>query len=55
MVKTQVFLTRAEDFDAMNEVYREFFPGDCPARSTTVTGLVRDFMLIEIECIAHVG
>ena len=52
VVKTQVFLTKAEDFDAMNEVYAEFFPDECPARSTTVTGLVRDFMLIEIECIA---
>ena len=55
VVKTQVFLTRAEDFDAMNEVYREFFAADCPARSATVTGLVRDFMLIEIECIAWTG
>ena len=55
VVKTQVFLTRAEDFDAMNDVYGEFFPEPCPARSTTVTGLVRDFMLIEIECIAYTG
>jgi 2-iminobutanoate/2-iminopropanoate deaminase len=55
VVKTQVFLTRAEDFGAMNEVYREFFPEEYPARSTTVTGLVRDFMLIEIECIAYTG
>jgi 2-iminobutanoate/2-iminopropanoate deaminase len=53
VVKTQVFLTRTEDFDAMNEVYREFFSEEYPARSTTVTGLVRDFMLIEIECIAY--
>ncbi|MFC1526049.1 RidA family protein [Candidatus Latescibacterota bacterium] len=55
VVKTQVFLTKPDDFDAMNEVYGEFFSEEFPARSTTVTGLVRDFMLIEIECVAYKG
>lgn len=53
VVKTLVFLKRPEDFDAMNEVYREFFPENYPARSTIVSGLVRENMLIEIECIAY--
>ena len=55
VVKTQVFLTDAADFDAMNEVYADVFGEHVPARSTTVTGLVRDFMLIEIECIAYLA
>jgi len=53
VVKVTVFLKRAEDFDAMNEVYREFFSEGYPARSTIQCGLVRENMLIEIECIAH--
>jgi reactive intermediate/imine deaminase len=53
MVKCTVFLTDTKDFQAMNQVYREFFPKDPPARSTVaVAGLVVDGAVIEIECIA---
>ena len=53
VVKVQVFLTKAEDWPKMNEVYKEFFPVDRPARSAVVTGLIRPEMLVEIECIAY--
>jgi 2-iminobutanoate/2-iminopropanoate deaminase len=53
VVKVQVFLTKAEDWPKMNEVYKEFFPVDRPARSAVVTGLIRDNMLVEMECIAY--
>jgi enamine deaminase RidA (YjgF/YER057c/UK114 family) len=37
----------------MNQVYREFFPANPPARSTVaVAGLVVAGAVIEIECIA---
>lgn len=53
MVKCTVFLTDTQDFQAMNQVYREFFPKDPPARSTVaVAGLVVQGAVIEIECIA---
>jgi reactive intermediate/imine deaminase len=53
IVKCSVFLTDVKDFGAMNEVYREFFPKDPPARTTVaVAGLVAPGALIEIECIA---
>ncbi len=51
--KCTVFLTRVEDFNTMNEVYRTFFPTDPPARSTIVTALSRPGIVVEIECIAH--
>ena len=53
VVRCTVFLTRTADFQAMNGVYREFFPKDPPARSTVaVAGLVVQGAVIEIECIA---
>ena len=49
--KCTVFLTDAANFQAMNKVYREFFPTDPPARSTVaVAALVVPNALIEIEC-----
>ncbi len=52
VVKTTVFLADMGDFAAMNEVYREFFPSNPPARSTVqVARLPRD-VRVEIEAIA---
>lgn len=53
VVKSTVFLTNLADFAAMNEVYANYFTGDCPARSTVqVTALPRGAG-VEIEVIAH--
>jgi 2-iminobutanoate/2-iminopropanoate deaminase len=53
VAKCTVFLTDAANFAAMNQVYREFFPTDPPARSTVaVAALVVPNALIEIECTA---
>jgi len=53
IAKCTVFLTDVANFQAMNGVYREFFPTDPPARTTVgVAGLVVPGALIEIECIA---
>lgn len=52
VVKTTVFLTTMDDFQAMNAVYAEFFPAPYPARSTVaVAGLPRGAR-VEIETIA---
>lgn len=53
VVKVTVSLTRPEDFAAMNEVYREFFSENPPARATVVTRMVNDAFLIEIDVIAY--
>jgi len=52
IVKTTVFLKNLEDFNAMNEVYREYFPNDAPARSTVEVARIPRGALIEIEAIA---
>jgi len=53
IAKCTVFLTNVADFQAMNQVYREFFPANPPARTTVaVAGLVVEGAVIEIECIA---
>ena len=55
IVRCQVFLADIDDFDAMNGVYRTFFPTNPPARTTVaVSGLARDAE-IEIECTAVRG
>ena len=54
VIKTTVFLTRADDFPKMNEVYRTYFTKDLPSRSTViVAALARSEMVVEIEGIAY--
>ncbi|MBK8021831.1 MAG: RidA family protein [Chloroflexi bacterium] len=52
VVKTTVYLTRAEDYAGMNAVYKRYFPTERPARATLVVQLVRPDLLIEIEMVA---
>jgi 2-iminobutanoate/2-iminopropanoate deaminase len=54
VVKCNVYLADRRDFAAMNEVYREFFPTDPPAR-TTVQAHPPVEILVEIECVAYIG
>lgn len=52
VVKTTVYLRDFADFEAMNQVYPEYFPSEPPTRATVgVTALARDFR-IEIEVVA---
>ncbi|WP_426149460.1 pyrimidine utilization protein C [Pseudomonas sp. DC3000-4b1] len=50
-----VFLTRWEDYAAINAVYAEYFPGEKPARYCVQVGLVKPEALVEIASIAHTG
>ena len=54
VVKTNVFLTKREDFDEMSRIYATYFrEGKYPARTTVVvTALPSPDFLLEIECVA---
>lgn len=47
-----VFLTRPDDFAAMNDVYRELMPAPFPARTTVYAGL-NPGLLVEIDALAY--
>jgi len=51
VVSVTVYLQRSDDWDAMNEVYRQVFHGPFPSR-TTVGADLRG-ILIEISAVAH--
>ena len=48
-----IFRKDLKDYAAMNEVYREFFPAQPPARYCKRTDLVKPEFLVEIASIAH--
>jgi 2-iminobutanoate/2-iminopropanoate deaminase len=52
VVKTTVWITRAEDFRLFDAAYAEAFGHHKPARSTVVAQLVLPPALVEIEAIA---
>ncbi|MEM3404241.1 MAG: Rid family detoxifying hydrolase [Nitrososphaeria archaeon] len=52
-VKASVFITKAEDFKPMNEVYTQFFKENFPARTTVIAKLASDQLLVEIDLIAQ--
>jgi 2-iminobutanoate/2-iminopropanoate deaminase len=53
VVRVGVFLGDLNDFAAMNEIYKQFFPKDQPARTTVGCQLSK--IKIEIDCIARVS
>jgi len=48
-----IFIRRLEDYKAMNDVYRQYFNVDPPARYCIRADLVPPDCLIEISSIAH--
>ncbi len=55
VVKCNVYLADIRAFQAMNDVFAEFFPHDPPARTTVQARLADADMLVEIEAIAYLG
>jgi 2-iminobutanoate/2-iminopropanoate deaminase len=51
VVRVGVFLADLKDFDGMNEVFREFFPVEPPARTTV--GCALPEIKVEIDCVAR--
>lgn len=55
VLKCSVFIKDMSQWAAMNEVYRQYFPDEPPARSSFgVNALALPELLVEIECIAEV-
>jgi aminoacrylate peracid reductase len=50
-----IFITDWANYQAVNAVYAEYFPGDKPARYCIQCGLVKPDALVEIATIAHIG
>jgi aminoacrylate peracid reductase len=49
-----IFLKDLKDYAAMNEVYREYFPENPPARYCIRADLVKPEFLVEVASVAHV-
>jgi len=52
VVKVNAYVTDLTRFSEFNEVYKEFFDHDPPARTTVAAALLG--MLVEVDCIAVV-
>ena len=55
VMKTTVYLADIGDFAGMNEVYRAFFDGNLPGRTTVQAALASPKFLVEIEAIAVIS
>lgn len=53
VVKTTVLLADMGDFAAMNAVYGEYFPENCPARAAFAVKELPKGALVEIEAVAN--
>jgi 2-iminobutanoate/2-iminopropanoate deaminase len=51
VVKINVLIYSMLEYGNMNDVYREFFPGDPPARTVCGAGLIGGHK-VEIDCVA---
>jgi aminoacrylate peracid reductase len=50
-----IFLTDWSNYQTINKVYAEYFPGDKPARYCIQCGLVKPGFVVEIASVAHIG
>lgn len=55
VVKAQVFLVDLEDFDAFDEVWKEYFAVPPPRTTVGTSGLLVPGTLVEIDLVAHVA
>lgn len=53
-MKTTVFIKDMNDFGKINDIYKDFFTSDFPARSCVEVARLPKDVLIEIEAIATV-
>src|SRR5712692_10010362 len=54
VVKVGVFLRRMDDFPVFNRVFKEYFKGVQPARTTVEASAPRQGVNVEIDCIAWI-
>ena len=55
VVKVTIFLARWDDFKAMNDVYKTYFPARAPARSVVQGPRIPEGTLVGLEAIAYLG
>ncbi len=55
VVKTTIFMKDLNDYTAINEVYKEFFPNKPPARAAVQAARLPKDVDIEIEAVAFSG
>lgn len=55
VIKTTIYLTDMEDFNAVNQVYAIYFSHPYPARSCVAVSALPKGARIQIECVASVG
>jgi reactive intermediate/imine deaminase len=55
VIKTTIYCTNADHYDAVNAVYAEYFPIDPPARTFVPCGRFNFPFDLEIECVAGVN
>jgi 2-iminobutanoate/2-iminopropanoate deaminase len=54
ILQLTVFLTKIEDFEAMNKVFKTYFPHGGPARTTVAVAALPGQSLVEINCTAAI-
>jgi 2-iminobutanoate/2-iminopropanoate deaminase len=54
VLRCGVYLTDIRNWQAMNAIYREYFPKDPPARTTIECKLADPRLLVEIDCVAAI-
>jgi 2-iminobutanoate/2-iminopropanoate deaminase len=52
VVKVTVFLKDMDQFGAFNQIYKEYFPENCPARTCIQAGRLPLDIQVEIEVVA---
>ena len=55
VVKTTVYLSDMEDFQAMNDVYAQYFGDSPPARATVEVSRLPKDVRVEIDLVARIG
>lgn len=54
ILQLTVYLTKIDDYDGMNKVFKTYFPNGGPARTTVAVAALPGQSLVEINCIAAV-
>ena len=54
ILQLTVFLTKIDDYDGMNKVFKTYFPNGGPARTTVAVAALPGNSLVEINCIAAI-
>ena len=54
ILQVTVYLTKIDDYDGMNKVFKTYFPNGGPARTTVAVAALPGNSLVEINCTAAV-